>query len=61
MSIEEYAKRYRKLAEHNNLEVTDEEIAKMFTSHIVIAEWQREEEQRKRERMRRDNTMQLGC
>lgn len=52
LSIEEYAKRYREIAEENKLEVTDEEIAKMFASHIVISEWQNKEAERQRKRDR---------
>jgi hypothetical protein len=42
MNFEEFKKRYVKLAKKSGLQVTEEEIAKLFTAQVVISTWQNE-------------------
>ena len=45
MDIEEYESRYRKVLSSLSKEakITDEEITKMYISHLVVAKWEEEE------------------
>ena len=53
MNIEEYMKRYREIEKETQMpyKVTDDELAKMYVSHVVVLEWQvkQQEEAYKRE------------
>lgn len=62
MNAPQFVKRFKEISADNGLEIeiSDEEFAKLFISHMVVAEWQAEEA-KKHERRAKEKSWRIDA